>query len=34
MKGASKVYFGRRYMLSASHRLHADALTAEENRAA
>ena len=26
-------YFGRRYLLSASHRLHADALTAEENRA-
>jgi 6-pyruvoyltetrahydropterin/6-carboxytetrahydropterin synthase len=29
-----KAYFGRRYMLSASHRLHADALSAEENRAA
>jgi 6-pyruvoyltetrahydropterin/6-carboxytetrahydropterin synthase len=29
-----KTYFGRRYMLSASHRLHADALTAEQNRAA
>src|SRR5665213_1052507 len=29
-----KTYFGRRYMLSASHRLHTDALTAEENRAA
>ncbi len=29
-----KAYFGRRYMLSASHRLHTDALTAEENRAA
>jgi 6-pyruvoyltetrahydropterin/6-carboxytetrahydropterin synthase len=28
-----KAYFGRRYMLSASHRLHADALTDEENRA-
>jgi 6-pyruvoyltetrahydropterin/6-carboxytetrahydropterin synthase len=27
-------YFGRRYMLSASHRLHADSLTADENRAA
>ncbi|MDE3186743.1 MAG: 6-carboxytetrahydropterin synthase [Acidobacteriota bacterium] len=27
-------YFGRRYMLSASHRLHTDALSAEENRAA
>ena len=29
-----KAYFGRRYMLSASHRLHTEALTAEENRAA
>ena len=29
-----KAYFGRRYMVSASHRLHADALSAEENRAA
>jgi 6-pyruvoyltetrahydropterin/6-carboxytetrahydropterin synthase len=28
-----KAYFGRRYMLSASHRLHSDALSAEENRA-
>jgi 6-pyruvoyltetrahydropterin/6-carboxytetrahydropterin synthase len=28
-----KAYFGRRYTLSASHRLHTDALTAEENRA-
>jgi len=27
-------YFGRRYMMSASHRLHTDALSAEENRAA
>jgi 6-pyruvoyltetrahydropterin/6-carboxytetrahydropterin synthase len=27
-------YFGRRYMLSASHRLHSNALTAEENRSA
>jgi 6-pyruvoyltetrahydropterin/6-carboxytetrahydropterin synthase len=26
-------YFGRRYMLSASHRLHADSLSEEENRA-
>ena len=26
-----KSYFGRRYMLSASHRLHRDALSAEEN---
>lgn len=29
-----KAYFGRRYSLSASHRLHVDALSAEENRAA
>jgi 6-pyruvoyltetrahydropterin/6-carboxytetrahydropterin synthase len=29
-----KAYFGRRYMLSASHRLQADTLTAAENRAA
>lgn len=29
-----RAYFGRRYMLSASHRLHSDALTAEENSAA
>ena len=28
-----KAYFGRRYTLSASHRLHTDALSAEENRA-
>ena len=28
-----KAYFGRRYMLSASHRLHTDTLSAEENRA-
>jgi 6-pyruvoyltetrahydropterin/6-carboxytetrahydropterin synthase len=28
-----KAYFGRRYMLSASHRLHAPSLSAEENRA-
>ena len=28
-----KAYFGRRYMLSASHRLHTPALTAETNRA-
>lgn len=35
MSGPSgKAYFGRRYLLSASHRLHSDALTAEENRAA
>ena len=31
---AGKAYFGRRYPLSASHRLHSDALTAAENRAA
>jgi 6-pyruvoyltetrahydropterin/6-carboxytetrahydropterin synthase len=29
-----KAYFGRRYVLSASHRLNTPALTAEENRAA
>lgn len=29
-----KAYFGRRYTLSASHRLHSEALSAEENRAA
>jgi 6-pyruvoyltetrahydropterin/6-carboxytetrahydropterin synthase len=29
-----KAYFGRRYMLSASHRLHAEPLSAEDNRAA
>jgi 6-pyruvoyltetrahydropterin/6-carboxytetrahydropterin synthase len=28
-----KAYFGRRYMLSASHRLHAPSLSAEENLA-
>jgi 6-pyruvoyltetrahydropterin/6-carboxytetrahydropterin synthase len=27
-------YFGRRYMLSASHRLHCDRLTDDQNRAA
>jgi 6-pyruvoyltetrahydropterin/6-carboxytetrahydropterin synthase len=32
--GPEKAYFGRRYMLSASHRLHTGALSAEENRAA
>jgi 6-pyruvoyltetrahydropterin/6-carboxytetrahydropterin synthase len=31
---AAKAYFGRRYMLSASHRLHADSLSDEENKAA
>jgi 6-pyruvoyltetrahydropterin/6-carboxytetrahydropterin synthase len=29
-----KAYFGRRYVLSASHRLHSDTLTPEENQAA
>lgn len=29
-----KGYFGRRYTLSASHRLHSDQLTPEQNRAA
>jgi 6-pyruvoyltetrahydropterin/6-carboxytetrahydropterin synthase len=29
-----KGYFGRRYLMSASHRLHSDTLTEEENRAA
>jgi 6-pyruvoyltetrahydropterin/6-carboxytetrahydropterin synthase len=29
-----KAYFGRRYLVSASHRLHTDALSAEQNRAA
>ena len=29
-----RAYFGRRYMVSASHRLQSDALSAEENRAA
>ena len=28
-----KAYFGRRYTLSASHRLHTEALSAEQNRA-
>ena len=28
-----KAYFGRRYTISASHRLHAEALSPEENRA-
>lgn len=32
--GQAKAYFGRRYLLSASHRLHSDALSAEENQAA
>jgi len=29
-----KGYFGRRYVFSASHRLHSDALTPDENKAA
>ncbi len=29
-----KAYFGRRYQLSASHRLHSDSLSIEQNRAA
>ena len=29
-----RAYFGRRYMLSASHRLHHDALSDEENQSA
>src|SRR5271166_2280031 len=32
--GSDTAYFGRRYSLSASHRLHSDALSAEENSAA
>jgi 6-pyruvoyltetrahydropterin/6-carboxytetrahydropterin synthase len=32
--GAGKAYFGRRTGLSASHRLHSDALSSDENRAA
>ena len=31
---SDRAYFGRRYTLSASHRLHSDALSAEENQAA
>jgi 6-pyruvoyltetrahydropterin/6-carboxytetrahydropterin synthase len=31
---AGKAYFGRRAALSASHRLHSDSLSPEENRAA
>ena len=30
---SQRVYFGRRYMLSASHRLHSDALSPQQNRA-
>lgn len=31
---SGSVYFGRRYALSASHRLHSEALSAEENQSA
>lgn len=31
--GDANAYFGRRYMLSASHRLHVESLSDEENRA-
>jgi 6-pyruvoyltetrahydropterin/6-carboxytetrahydropterin synthase len=34
MSDEAKAYFGRRYMLSASHRLRSDSLTDDENRAA
>lgn len=37
MSGLAKpgrAYFGRRYTLSASHRLHSDALSAQQNRTA
>jgi 6-pyruvoyltetrahydropterin/6-carboxytetrahydropterin synthase len=34
MSDGGKAYFGRRYLVSASHRLHTAALTAEGNRAA
>jgi hypothetical protein len=30
--GSHTAYFGRRYSLSASHRLHSDALSVEQNR--
>lgn len=29
---SARAYFGRRYMLSASHRLHTDAISPDENR--
>ncbi len=31
MNGAGKAYFGRRYLLSASHRLHSEELSPEAN---
>ena len=34
MSDAGRAYFGRRYLISASHRLHSAALTDEENQAA
>ncbi len=34
MTQAGRAYFGRRYLISASHRLHSAALTDEENQAA
>ena len=34
MSDSGTAYFGRRYLISASHRLHTPGLTAEENRAA
>ncbi len=33
-QNSEMAYFGRRYALSASHRLHSDALSAEENQSA
>lgn len=34
MSAAGKAYFGRRYTISASHRLHTSSLSDDENRAA
>jgi 6-pyruvoyltetrahydropterin/6-carboxytetrahydropterin synthase len=34
MSDAGKAFFGRRYLVSASHRLHTDALSADQNLAA
>jgi 6-pyruvoyltetrahydropterin/6-carboxytetrahydropterin synthase len=34
MSVTARAYFGRRYTVSASHRLHTDVLSMEENRAA
>jgi 6-pyruvoyltetrahydropterin/6-carboxytetrahydropterin synthase len=33
-QSSGQAYFGRRYSLSASHRLHSDALSPDQNRAA